>query len=64
LLHKPEDPVDLAEKLATLLHNTELRQEFKRRGRTAVHTHFSAERMAAETIQVYQQLAQKEQQPC
>ncbi len=59
LLHKPEDPVDLSEKLATLLHNTELRQEFKQRGRTAVHTTFSAERMATETVQVYQQVSRR-----
>lgn len=66
LLHKPEDSVDLSEKLATLLHNTELRQEFKQRGRTAVHTTFSAERMATETVQVYQQVAQVNQRkvPC
>lgn len=57
LLHKPGDPVDLAEKLATLLHDAELRQEFSRQGRTAVHSDFSAERMAAETVQVYQQVA-------
>lgn len=66
LLHKPEDPVDLAEKLATVLHDIELRQEFKQRGQTAVHTAFSAERMATETIQVYQQVAQLNHrgQPC
>jgi glycosyltransferase involved in cell wall biosynthesis len=58
LLHKPGDPVDLSEKLAKLLHDVELRQEFTRRGWTAVHTDFSAERMAAETLQVYQQVAQ------
>jgi glycosyltransferase involved in cell wall biosynthesis len=66
LLHKPEDPIDLAEKLASLLRDAELRQELKQRGRTAVHTHFSAERMAADTIQVYQQIAQisHREQPC
>lgn len=61
LLHKPEDAGDLADKLAFLLHNAELRQEFKQRGRTAVHTNFSAERMAAETIRVYQQVTQVSQ---
>ena len=58
LLHKPEDPVDLSEKLATLLRDVELRQEFGRRGRAAVYADFSAERMATETIHVYQQIAQ------
>lgn len=60
LLHKPGDPVDLAEKLAILLHDANLRQEFSQRGRTAIHTSFSAERMATETIQVYQQVIQLE----
>lgn len=54
LLHKPADALDLSEKLATLLHDTELRKALNQRGQTAVHTHFSAERMATETIQVYQ----------
>lgn len=63
LLHIPEDAVDLSEKLATLLHNAELRQEYKQRGRTAVHTTFSAERMATETVQVYQQVSQR-RVPC
>jgi len=59
LLHIPEDAVDLSEKLATLLHNTKMRQEYNQRGRTAVHATFSAERMAAETVQVYQQVSQR-----
>lgn len=56
LLHKPEDPIDLAEKLAALLGNTDLRHKLSQRGRSTVHTTFSAERMATETIQVYQQV--------
>jgi len=66
LLHKPEDPVDLSAKLATLLSNTELRQDLKQRGQTAVHTHFSAERMAVETVQVYEQVTQHylRRRPC
>ena len=59
LLHIPEDAVDLSEKLATLLNNTKMRQEYTQRGRTAVHATFSAERMAAETVQVYQQVSQR-----
>lgn len=58
LLHKPEAPADLAAKLATLLGDATLRHELAQRGYTAVHTHFSAERMAQETVQVYEQVAQ------
>jgi glycosyltransferase involved in cell wall biosynthesis len=58
LLHKPEDAVDLSEKLATLLGDVELRQECDRRGRAAVFADFSAERMATDTIHLYQQVAQ------
>ncbi len=66
LLHRPEDPLDLADKLATLLHDAQLRQMLGERGRTAVHTEFSAERMAQETIQVYEHVTQLERtvQPC
>jgi ubiquinone/menaquinone biosynthesis C-methylase UbiE len=46
LLHRSEDPLDLAEKLATLLHDEKLRNKLRQWGRTAVYTHFSAERMA------------------
>ncbi len=53
LLHKPEDPADLAEKLAALLFDRPLREQLRQNGRTAVYTHFSAGRMAAETGQVY-----------
>lgn len=53
LLHRPEDPVDLAEKLASLLRDAGLREQYGMEGYTAVHTHFSAARMAAETAQVY-----------
>jgi glycosyltransferase involved in cell wall biosynthesis len=61
LLHKPEDPRDLGAKLATLLNDTRLLVEMGQRGRTAVHTQFSAERMAAETVQVYQRVLRE---PC
>jgi glycosyltransferase involved in cell wall biosynthesis len=54
LLHKPEDPVDLADKLASLIANPTWRQELGARGKTAVYNQFSAQRMAAETIQAYQ----------
>ena len=56
LLHKPEDPMDLSEKLAVLLRDANLRQGLGQRGHTAVHAAFSAERMAVETVKVYQQV--------
>ncbi|RMG94859.1 MAG: glycosyltransferase family 1 protein, partial [Chloroflexi bacterium] len=57
LLHKPEDPTDLADKLAMLLRDGQLRQKLEQQGRTAVHTYFSAERMAADTMAVYERVA-------
>ncbi len=56
LLHNPEDSVDLADKLASLLTNRSWRQALGEKGKTAVHTHFSAQRMAVETIQTYQSM--------
>lgn len=56
LLHKPEDPMDLSEKLAVLLRDANLRQGLSQQAHTAVHTAFSAERMAVETVEVYQQV--------
>ena len=61
LLHRPEDPADLADKLASLLRDEARRQEFARQGRAAVFDHFSAERMANETLQVYRRLGIAEQ---
>lgn len=60
VLHRPEDPVDLANKLATLLRDVAWREELSRCGRAAVHSHFSAGRMAAETMQVYQRVIEPE----
>lgn len=54
LLHTPEDVQDLADKLASLLTNAPWRKELGERGRTAVHSNFSSQRMASETIQAYQ----------
>ena len=56
LLHMPEDPADLAEKLAQLLRNAPLRRSLAENGRQAVYNHFSASRMADETIQVFHRL--------
>ena len=58
LLHRPEDPADLAEKLALLLRDADLRQTLGQRGQAAVQANFSATRMASETIAVYQRLLQ------
>lgn len=57
LLHTPEDSLDLADKLASLLSNASWRQELGERGRTAVHAQYSDQRMATETIQAYQSVS-------
>ena len=57
LLHKPEDPIDLSKKLAMLLQDEQLRRSLNVKGKTAVYNHFSAERMAEETVAIYQKLA-------
>jgi glycosyltransferase involved in cell wall biosynthesis len=59
LLHRPEDAADLAEKLARLLRDPGLREELGRQGRTAVVRQFSAEHMAAETLEVYRRVLGK-----
>ena len=56
LLHKPENHVDLAEKLAALLTDPVLRDDMRREGRDAIHANFSDKRMAGETIKVYEGL--------
>jgi glycosyltransferase involved in cell wall biosynthesis len=53
LLANPEDPQDLARALRLLLDDAELRREAGRRGREAVLGHFTAERMARETVDVF-----------
>ncbi len=57
LLHQPENALDLADKLADLLTNKARRQELGERGKTAVHTYFTAQRMAAETVTVYETMS-------
>ena len=52
LLVEPENPAALAEGLKRLLTDAALRQELGRKGKEAVHTRFTAERMAAETAEV------------
>jgi glycosyltransferase involved in cell wall biosynthesis len=54
LLVKPEDPADLAEALYGLLRNPGHAAELGRKGKEAVQARFHAERMARETLAVYQ----------
>ena len=57
LLHRPNDSVDLAEKLATLLRDTNLRKQLGRQGRQNIFEKFSSERMACTTLDVLRTLA-------
>lgn len=59
LLHRPNDSVDLAEKLAVLLRDAELRRKLGRQGRQRIFETFSSEHMAASTLAVMQSLKQK-----
>jgi glycosyltransferase involved in cell wall biosynthesis len=62
LLHRPNDPVDLAEKLATLLRDTNLRKRLGQQGRQGIFAKFSSERMASATLDVFRQLLPKGQE--
>jgi hypothetical protein len=48
------DPVDLAETLYRLHQNPPDAEELGRKGKEAVHTYFHADRMARETLAVYE----------
>jgi glycosyltransferase involved in cell wall biosynthesis len=61
LLHRPHDSLDLAEKLATLLRDAELRKRLGQQGRQAVFEKFSSETMSSGTLDVMRQLTQKSQ---
>ncbi len=54
LLVEPNDPAALARALAELLRDAERRRALGRVGQEAVHKHFHAARMAAETLAVYE----------
>ena len=54
LLVKPNDPVDLARGLRQLLDNPTLREELGQKGKAAVHSCFHADRMAEETVRVFE----------
>jgi glycosyltransferase involved in cell wall biosynthesis len=59
LLHCPNDPVDLAEKLATLLRDADLRKRLGQQGRQGIFEKFSSERMASATRDVLRTLTEK-----
>jgi glycosyltransferase involved in cell wall biosynthesis len=61
LLHRPNDSVDLAEKLATLLRDADLRKHLGQQGRQGIFEKFSSERMACATLDVFRALTEKSQ---
>ncbi len=54
LLHTPEDPVDLAEKIAHVLRHPDQGRAMAEAGQRAVREYFSSEQMAKRTVNVYQ----------
>ena len=52
LLHRPNDSIDLADKLAPLLRDANLRRQLGGQGRQAIFEKFSSERMASSTLEV------------
>jgi glycosyltransferase involved in cell wall biosynthesis len=54
VLVEPDDPQDLARGLAEVLRDHERRHQLGRAAQAAVHSHFHAARMAAETVAVYE----------
>ena len=59
LLHRPNDAIDLAEKLAALLRDVSLRKKLGQQGRQGVFEKFSSGHMAASTLAVMQTLKQE-----
>ena len=57
LLYDPNDTADLAEKLACLLRDAELRKRLGQQGRQSIFEKFSSERMASATLDVLRRLA-------
>ncbi len=55
LLVKPDDPHDLTRALRQLFDNPAHRDELGRKGKEAVHARFHADRMATETVAIYDQ---------
>lgn len=61
LLHAPEDPADLAEKLRALLSDPAWADEMGRRGWRAIVSNFTAAQMADHTLALYARLTGREQ---
>ena len=59
LLARPDDPADLARQLHVLLHDPTQRRERGERGKAIVHERFTAERMARETVAIYERYLRK-----
>lgn len=59
LLHRPNDSLDLAEKLAALLRNEDLRRRLGQQGRRVIFEKFSSESMTSSTLDVMRRLIQK-----
>lgn len=57
LLHRPHDSADLAEKLAMLLRDADLRKRLGQQGRQGIFEKFSSERMAESTLEAMRKLA-------
>jgi glycosyltransferase involved in cell wall biosynthesis len=56
LLHRPNDSIDLADQLAVLLRDANLRRQLGQQGRQAIFEKFSSERMASSTLNVLRTL--------
>jgi glycosyltransferase involved in cell wall biosynthesis len=63
LLHRPNDSADLAEKLATLLRDADLRKRLGAQGQRGIFENFSSERMASATLDVLRRLREKSTVP-
>lgn len=57
LLHRPHDAADLADKLATVLRDADLRKRLGQQGRQGIFEKFSSEVMAESTLAVMRKLA-------
>jgi glycosyltransferase involved in cell wall biosynthesis len=59
LLVNPNDPADLATTLRRLVDDSSVARELGRKGREAVHSRFTADRMAADTTEVYRRYVRR-----
>jgi len=63
LLVPVDDAAALAQAIARLAHDAELRRRFATRGRALVEREFSSERIGSEMVAIYDQLSGVERQP-